>query len=88
MGLEVPVCSQRLLNVTGTSVLGMQLDSLEVFDVLAVEEHVSDSRGLLVHLEGMASEDNALRDDTCWVGREEGAHGDKVWDTVVLLAEK
>ncbi len=50
MRLEVPMCPERFLHMPDPSELGMQLDGAEVFDVGALEEHVSDGGGLLVDL--------------------------------------
>jgi uncharacterized protein involved in type VI secretion and phage assembly len=40
-----------------------------------VEEHVPDRRCLLVHFEGMAGEEDPLRDDPCWVRVKEATGG-------------
>jgi hypothetical protein len=40
-----------------------------------VEEHVPDRRCLLVHFEGMAGEEDPLRDDPSRVGVKEAAGG-------------
>jgi hypothetical protein len=46
-----------------------------------VEEHVPDRCCLLVHFEGMAGEEDPLRDDPCGVGIKEapGGHEMRSW---------
>lgn len=78
--LEVPMSSQGLGDMTGTPKLGVQLDRLEIVDVVPVKEHVSERGRLLVDLDGVAGEDDALGDDPGGVGGEEGAHGDEAGD--------
>lgn len=62
--LKVTMCTKCLLDITTSSTLGPQRQGLEPFHVLAVEEHVSDGDELLVDMEGMASENDSLGDDS------------------------
>jgi len=76
--LEVPMRTERFGNMTDTSVLRMQLDSLEVLDVFPLEEHVSDGSCLFVNFERVTREHDTFRDDTCRIGRDRRAHRDEV----------
>lgn len=76
--LEIAVRTQSFLDVTRATVLGMKLHRLEVGDILTVEEHVPDSRSLLVHLVRVAGENDALGNDACRIRGHERAGGNKV----------
>lgn len=69
--------TQALLDITCSSSLGKELESLEPVDVFLVEEHVSDGDDLLVDLVRVASEDDALGGDSVCVDRVEGAGADE-----------
>lgn len=64
---KVPLGSERFCDMPNPSMLGMQLHRLEVFDVLSIEKHVSDSSCLFVHLERYSGEDDTFGDDPRWV---------------------
>lgn len=74
VGLKVSVCAERFFNVTNLSVFGVELNRLEVFNIFAVEEHVSNGSSLLVDLDRVTSENDSLGDDARWIGREEASH--------------
>jgi len=57
----------------------VQLDWLEVVDVVRVEEHVSNSCGLLVNFEWVTCEGDSLGDDPSRIWVQEATHGHKMW---------
>jgi len=54
------VSAQRVLDVAGENELRGQFIRLEILDILGVEEHVADDGALLVNLQRVASQDDAL----------------------------
>lgn len=70
--------TKTFLDESTSSTSGIQLDGLEPVDVLGIEEHVADCDELLVDLERMACQHDALRDNTGIICREERAGGDEV----------
>ena len=52
--------AQRVLDVAGENELRGQFIRLEILDILGVEEHVADDGALLVNLQRVASQDDAL----------------------------
>ncbi len=86
---EQRVCDESLTaNVAAAAVLGAQLDRFEPVDVVAVEEHEADDGALLVHLEGVAAEDDALDDDAVRIDRVDRAGGhQRLAVAVARLAE-
>ena len=67
VSLEITVGAECFANVTGATILGVKFNGLEVVDVLAIEEHVADSRRLLVDLERMTRKDDPLSDNASGV---------------------
>lgn len=80
VGFEVSVCTERLFNVTNLSVFCVELNRLEVFNIFAVEEHVSNGSSLFVDLDGVTSENDSFGDDARRIGREEASHSYQIRD--------
>lgn len=72
-GFEVTMSSQTLLDETASPPLSPELQSLEPFHVLAVKEHISNCNKPPVNLIWMTSENDTLRNNAIWGGRERGA---------------
>lgn len=53
--------------MSGTTVLGEELDGFEPLDVVWVVEHVANHSGSLVHLEWIAGKHNLLQNDSVWI---------------------
>lgn len=62
LALHEAVRAQRVLDVAAETELRGQLHRLEVLDILGVEEHVADDSALLVDLQRVACQDDALKD--------------------------
>jgi len=78
MSLQVSMRTQRLPDMSCSTVFGVQLDGSKERDILGIEEHIPYGGGLFVNFEWVTGENEALGDDPGGIRVEEGAGGDKV----------
>lgn len=70
--------AERLYDMTGPAIFGMQFNGLEVCHVLWVEEHESNGGYGPMDLERVTGEDDSLGNDTFRVRIEKCTHCDKM----------
>ena len=87
LALHETVRAQRVLDVAAETELRGQLHRLEVLDILGVEEHVADDGALLVDLQRVASQDDAL-EDHCQRVRGQSMAGGKERQLVCASEQK
>ena len=67
--------TQGCLDMPFHAILGVQLDRFEVFDILRLEEHISDNCFLLVTLKWISRENYSLKNATEWIWRHHHTSG-------------
>ena len=73
--LHKSMSAQLLLNMSSKTCFCLELNWLEVFYVLRVEEHVAHSCFFLVNAQRVASQNDALKDDAQRVRRQSNSCG-------------